>query len=211
MTEPFRNSLLKGTSAEEYYLAQGYRRVCGVDEAGRGPLAGPVVAAAVVFLGPVEIGGITDSKRLSPAKREELYEQISQAAQVAIGEASPEEIDALNILQASLLAMKRAVRSLTPSPDIVLVDGLYALPGRVLSRAIVKGDARVTTIAAASIIAKVTRDNRMLDCDDEFPGYGFARNKGYPTREHRCALACLGPTRIHRKTFRGVLGAERCD
>ncbi|MFH1009753.1 MAG: ribonuclease HII [bacterium] len=190
---------------EQYYFARGYRTVCGVDEAGRGPLAGPVVAAAVIFSEWPPIAGITDSKRLSAARREKLFGEIMQVAYVATGEASSEEIDVLNILQASLLAMTRAVSLLSTTPDIVLVDGLYALPGSVPSQAIVKGDAKVHTIAAASIVAKVTRDHRMLQYEDEFPGYGFARHKGYPTREHLQALARLGPTPIHRKTFRGVL------
>jgi ribonuclease HII len=205
MTRRYTTSFLPEVSAEKYYFSLGYRRLCGVDEAGRGPLAGPVVAAAVVFPQPVDIVGITDSKRLSPAMRKRLYEEILPVAHVAIGQSSPEEIDELNILQASLLAMERAVRSLSPSPDIVLVDGPYALHGRVRSNAIIKGDARVMTIGAASIVAKVTRDELMIDYDAKFPGYGFVHNKGYPTREHLRALARLGPTPIHRKTFHGVL------
>jgi ribonuclease HII len=205
MTRHHTISFLTEVSAEKYYFSLGYRRLCGVDEAGRGPLAGPVIAAAVIFPEPIDIAGITDSKTLSPAKRKQLYEQILPVADVAVGQSSPEEIDELNILQASLLAMERAVRSLSPSPDIVLVDGPYALRGRVRSNAIIKGDARVMTIGAASIVAKVTRDQLMMEYDEEFPGYGFARNKGYPTREHLRALAQLGPTPIHRKTFRGVL------
>jgi ribonuclease HII len=205
MTRRYTTGFLPEVSAEKYYFSLGYRRLCGVDEAGRGPLAGPVVAAAVVFPQPVDIVGITDSKRLSPAMRKRLYEEILPVAHVAIGQSSPEEIDELNILQASLLAMERAVRSLSPSPDIVLVDGPYALHGRVRSNAIIKGDARVMTIGAASIVAKVTRDELMIDYDAKFPGYGFVHNKGYPTREHLRALARLGPTPIHRKTFHGVL------
>ncbi len=192
-------------STENYYLSRGYRRICGVDEAGRGPLAGPVVAAAVVFPEPVHIANLRDSKKLSPTKREELFEKILKVAQVGVGEASPVEIDAMNILQASLLAMKRAVDSLAILPDIVLVDGPYALSAETPSRAIIKGDARVRVISAASIMAKVTRDNRMFEYDREFPEYGFARHKGYPTREHLEALRRLGPTYIHRTTFRGVL------
>lgn len=205
MTESLTDKILTEISAEEYYRAHGYRHICGVDEAGRGPLAGPVVAAAVVFRQPVEVVGITDSKKLSPIKRNELFEQIMQIAEVGVGEASPREIDKLNILQASLTAMERAVNSLATAPDIVLVDGPYRLAEIVPSRAIVKGDARVEVISAASIIAKVTRDRRMIEYEQEFPGYGFARNKGYPTREHLRALTRLGLTPIHRKTFRGVL------
>jgi len=204
------DTFLLDSSTENYYLARGYRRICGVDEAGRGPLAGPVVAAAVVFVEPVEIENLRDSKKLSPAMRERVFEKILQVAQVGIGEASPAEIDAMNILQASLLAMKRAVDSLAISPDIVLVDGPYALSGEVPSRAIIRGDARVRVISAASIIAKVTRDRLMLEYEKEFPGYGFARHKGYPTREHLKALRHLGPTHIHRTSFRGVLSAPSC-
>ena len=204
------DTFLLDSSTENYYFARGYRRICGVDEAGRGPLAGPVVAAAVVFPEPVEIENLRDSKKLSPAMRERVFEKILQVAQVGIGEASPAEIDAMNILQASLLAMKRAVDSLAISPDIVLVDGPYALSGEVPSRAIIKGDARVPIISAASIIAKVTRDRLMLEYEKEFPGYGFARHKGYPTREHLKALRHLGPTPIHRTSFRGVLSDPSC-
>jgi ribonuclease HII len=204
------DTFLLDCSTEKYYFARGYRRICGVDEAGRGPLAGPVVAAAVVFPEPVEIENLRDSKKLSPAMRERVFEKILQVAQIGIGEASPAEIDAINILQASLLAMKRAVDSLAILPDIVLVDGPYTLPAEVPSRAIVKGDARVPIISAASIIAKVTRDRRMLEYDKEFPGYGFARHKGYPTREHLKALRHLGPTPIHRTSFRGVLSDPSC-
>lgn len=181
-----------------------------MDEAGRGPLAGPVVAAAVIFSGPMDIKNLRDSKKLSPSLRERLFEQILQVAAVGVGEASPAEIDAVNILQASLSAMKRAVDSLTILPDIVLVDGLYTPVTEAPSCAIVKGDARVRVISAASIIAKVTRDRCMLEYEKEFPGYGFSRHKGYPTREHLQALRRLGPTPIHRKTFRGVLPPPLC-
>jgi ribonuclease HII len=199
------------SNIENQYLSRGFCRICGVDEAGRGPLAGPVVAAAVVLPVLVDIENIRDSKRLSSAMRENLFEKILQVAQVGVGEASPAEIDAMNILKASLLAMKRAVDSLKISPDIVLVDGLYTLPTEMPSHAIVKGDARVRVISAASIIAKVTRDHIMLKYENEFPGYGFSRHKGYPTREHLQALRRLGPTPIHRKTFRGVLPLPLCE
>jgi ribonuclease HII len=202
------NELLASGPIEQYYFSQGYRSVCGVDEAGRGPLAGPVVAAAVVFSEPCQIVGIKDSKRLSPARREKLFEEIAREVCFGVGEASPEEIDAMNILRASLLAMARAVNSLSTQPDIVLVDGPYALSVSTPSRAIIRGDTRVQVISVASIIAKVTRDRRMLEYEKEFRGYGFARHKGYPTREHLQALARLGPTPIHRKTFRGVLPSK---
>ena len=208
MKERATNGFLTTASAEEYYFSCGYRHICGVDEAGRGPLAGPVVAAAVVFPKSANLPDVKDSKRLSPTAREKLFEEITRNAHTGIGEASPAEIDEMNILQASLLAMKRAVDALPLSPDIILVDGLYRLDGSIPSRAIVKGDARVKVISAASIIAKVTRDRQMVDYEKEFPGYGFARHKGYPTREHKSALKKLGPTSIHRQTFRGVLRNE---
>lgn len=209
MTKQITNDFITAVSAEAYFSSCGYRCICGVDEAGRGPLAGPVVAAAVVFPKNVKVPDVKDSKRLSPAAREELFEEITKNAHTGIGEASPEEIDELNILQASLLAMKRAVDSLPLSPDMILVDGLYPLNGTVPSRAIVKGDARVKVISAASIIAKVTRDRQMIAYEKEFPGYEFARHKGYPTREHKLALKKLGPTSIHRQTFRGVLQEDK--
>jgi len=186
--------------------------IAGVDEVGRGPLAGPVVAAAVV-LDPARLpAGIDDSKRLNDRQRRRLDEQIrSTAICFAIAEADVGEIDRLNILQATLLAMQRAVASLSPAPDRALVDGNRLPRLDCPAEAIVGGDRSTPVIAAASIIAKVYRDDLMQRLDAEFPGYGFARNKGYPSVEHRCALSLLGVTPHHRRSFapvKAMLGAE---
>jgi len=186
--------------------------VCGVDEAGRGPLAGPVFAAAVILDTGRPIAGIADSKKLAPARREKLAHEIrSYALAWSVASASVEEIDALNILQASLLAMRRAVEKLEVTPQEVLVDGLHCPCVSVPARAIVKGDATVITIAAASILAKVARDEEMLSLHQEFPQYGFDRHKGYPTRSHLEALQAHGVSRVHRRSFAPVrlaLGAR---
>lgn len=179
--------------------------VCGIDEVGRGPLAGPVVAAAVI-LDPVRpIAGLADSKKLSPNKRESLASLIrDQALDWALGRAEIAEIDQLNILQASLLAMQRAVECLTLTPSHALVDGnkLPKLP--CSAEAIIGGDAKEPCISAASIIAKVARDQEMVNMEQQYPGYGFAQHKGYPTRQHLAALSHLGVTPIHRRSFRPV-------
>ena len=179
--------------------------VCGIDEVGRGPLAGPVVAAAVI-LDPVRpIAGLADSKKLSPNKRESLASLIrDQALDWALGRAEVAEIDQLNILQASLLAMQRAVECLTLTPSHALVDGnkLPKLP--CSAEAIIGGDAKEPCISAASIIAKVARDQEMVNMEQQYPGYGFAQHKGYPTRQHLAALSHLGVTPIHRRSFRPV-------
>lgn len=184
----------------------------GVDEAGRGPLAGPVVAAAVVLAGDAAPAGVTDSKRLAPAQRRRLEEEIrSTCLDWALGWATVAEIERLNILHATLLAMRRAVLSLRILPDEALVDGSHCpdLPCRV--RSIVGGDATVQAISAASILAKEARDRYMVEQGRIWPGYGFERHKGYPTREHREALLRLGPTPIHRSGFAPVREAlERC-
>ena len=175
--------------------------VAGADEVGRGPLAGDVVAAAVI-LGPSVLEGLTDSKALSEIRRLELAERIrTDAVAWAIGRAGVEEIDALNILQASLLAMRRAVEALSVQPTLVLVDGNRLPEWPYESRAIVKGDLTEPAISAASIIAKVTRDQEMIELDREYPGYGFASHKGYPTKTHLAALMRLGISRIHRRSF----------
>lgn len=180
-------------------------RVAGVDEAGRGPLAGPVVAAAVILDEANPIVGLADSKVLSPAKREELAALIRERALAwAIAEAQVEEIDRLNILQATLLAMQRAVAGLCIAPDMVLVDGNQLPSLACEARAIVKGDATVPAISAASILAKVARDRTMNELEDECPGYGFSRHKGYPTRDHVAALERLGVSRHHRRSFSPV-------
>ena len=182
----------------------------GVDEAGRGPLAGDVVAAAVILDPARPIAGLADSKTLSAARREVLCEHICRDSLAwAIGRASVDEIDRLNILQATLLAMRRAVEGLRPQPVEVLVDGNRLPPWRYASRAIVKGDALIPAIGAASIVAKVNRDRDLLALDAQYPGYGFAAHKGYPTRVHREALARLGPCPQHRRSFRPVAQSLR--
>ena len=184
--------------------------VAGVDEAGRGPLAGPVVAAAVILDDLRPIQGLNDSKKLTPLRREKLYDEIrAKALCCSIAQASVEEIDRLNILQATLLAMRRAVEGLRLKPCKVLVDGnrLPVLPMR--AEAIVKGDARVAEISAASILAKVHRDQLCAALDAQYPAYGFAKHKGYGTAEHLAALALHGPCPEHRISFRPVAQAQR--
>ena len=179
--------------------------VAGVDEAGRGPLAGDVVAAAVILDPRRPIVGIGDSKKLSERQRETLFQQIcSDSLAWAIGRANVAEIDELNILHASMLAMHRAVAALQPQPDRVLVDGNRLPRWQYSSDAIVKGDAKVAAIGAASILAKVTRDREMQVLHQRYPGYGFAAHKGYPTKSHREALQRLGPCPQHRRSFKPV-------
>ncbi len=176
--------------------------VAGVDEVGRGPLAGPVVAAAVILRPDVQLAGLADSKALSEARREALAPLIrEQALAWALGRAEVEEIDALNILQASLLAMQRAVLALTTLPGLVLVDGQHCPQLACPVRAVVGGDGSVACISAASILAKVARDAEMIELDRQFAGYGFARHKGYPTAAHREALQALGVSAVHRRSF----------
>jgi ribonuclease HII len=179
--------------------------VAGVDEAGRGPLAGPVVAAAVILDDLHPIAGLADSKKLSPAKRERLYDEIrAKALCCSVAEASVEEIDRLNILQATMLAMRRAVEGLRLKPTKVLVDGNRLPPLPMLAEAIVKGDSKVAAISAASILAKVTRDRWCAQYHVEFPAYGFDGHKGYGTAEHLAALRLHGPCPQHRKSFAPV-------
>jgi len=197
---------------------QGYQRLAGVDEAGRGPLAGPVVAAALIFERPFleaeqygALQGITDSKRLTEAQRDGFFDLLTRSQQVTIGLglADVGEIDTLNILRATHLAMRRALEALARPPDFALVDGL-PVPGLpVPSRAIVGGDGRSLSIAAASIVAKVTRDRHMRELDRAYPNYGFAGHKGYGTRAHTEALLRHGPSPQHRRTFRPVEDAIR--
>jgi len=176
--------------------------LAGVDEAGRGPLAGPVVAAAVILSASNPIAGLADSKTLSASRREALAGQIrAQAAAWALGMASVEEIDRLNILQATLLAMQRAVQGLGMKPDLVLVDGNRAPRLSCPVRTVVRGDALVKSISAASILAKVARDSILQHLDGQYPGYGFAIHKGYPTAAHQRALETLGPSPVHRRSF----------
>ena len=184
------------------------RLVAGVDEAGRGPLAGPVVAAAVILDPAVRIAGLGDSKRLSPQRRAELDLEIRErAAGYAVARADVDVIDAINILQATMQAMREAVARLDPAPDLVLVDGNRCPDVPCPVRAVVGGDATVAAIGAASILAKVARDREMIEMDRRYPEYGFARHKGYGTRAHRDALLRLGPSPIHRLSFAPVKSA----
>jgi len=181
------------------------RRVCGADEAGRGPLAGPVVAAAVILDPLQSIDGLRDSKQLSPVRREELARTIRGRAMAwAVAEASVQEVDRLNILQASLLAMKRAIELLDPAAEIALIDGNQLPRLRIEARAIIGGDALEPAISAASILAKEHRDRLMAELDVLFPGYGFAEHAGYPTPRHLERLRELGPCAAHRRSFAPV-------
>jgi ribonuclease HII len=190
-------------SLELIHIARGHT-VCGVDEAGRGPWAGPVVAAAVI-LNPNRIpASLNDSKKLSEAEREKLFDPIMTAAQVGTGIVGVDRIDAINILQATFLAMNLAVRSLSTAPSMALVDGNQGPALACEIDLVVGGDARSLSIAAASIIAKVTRDRLMRDIDKRFPQYGFARHKGYGTAKHSAALGLHGPCVEHRKSFKPI-------
>jgi len=179
--------------------------VAGVDEAGRGPLAGPVVAGAVILDPENPIAGLKDSKRLTAMRRDALYAEIQEKALVwAVGRAEVEEIDRINILQATMLAMQRAVAALVPSAEHALIDGNRCPDLACPAQAIVKGDSRVAAISAASIMAKVTRDREMLSLDVRYPGYGFAQHKGYPSKAHIQALENLGVSPVHRCSYAPV-------
>ena len=179
-----------------------YSLICGIDEAGRGPLAGPVVAGAVILPKDCEILYLNDSKKLSPAKREALYEEIMEKAEaVGVGMASPARIDEINILQATYEAMREAVDNLGVTPELLLNDAVTIPDVSIPQVPIIKGDAKSVSIAAASIIAKVTRDRLMVQYDEILTGYGFARHKGYGSKDHIEAIRRLGPTPIHRQTF----------
>lgn len=187
---------------EKEAMEQGYRWIAGTDEAGRGPLAGPVCAAAVILPFGVEIPGLTDSKKLTEKKREALFPVIQEKALAYAIEFAPvEEIEEYNILHASQNAMRRAVEALNPAADFVLVDGNRSDGFPVPERTIVKGDALSLSIAAASVLAKVSRDRLMLEYAKAYPGYGFEVHKGYPTKAHYEALRALGPCEIHRPSF----------
>jgi ribonuclease HII len=189
----------------EVAFAENGATICGVDEAGRGPWAGPVVAAAVVLDRGCIPPGLDDSKKLTPRRRAALFDAVRASASVGVGIASVEEIDALNILRANDLAMLRAVRDLQPAPEAALIDGNRVPPGLPCrARALVGGDGRSLSIAAASIIAKVTRDRIMEELAGTHPGYGWERNRGYGTPEHRAALIRLGVTPHHRRSFRPI-------
>lgn len=192
---------------EQAYWAAGVPMVAGVDEAGRGCLAGPVVAAAVVIPRGFEHFTLDDSKKLTAPRREEIYAELMADDRliIAVGRAGVEEIDRLNILRASHLAMERAVRALPAVPGGLLIDGLPVRPFPFAHQAVVGGDALCLSIAAASVVAKVTRDRLMVDADREHPGYGFARHKGYGTPGHLAALKALGPSPLHRRSFGPVM------
>ena len=187
---------------EDACKEEGYRLICGVDEAGRGPLAGPVCAAAVILPEHLEIPGLNDSKKLSDKRRRELFPIIQESALAyGIGFASPEEIDEINILQATFLAMRRAISQLHVTPDLALIDGNRETDFGVPCRTVVKGDSLSANIAAASVLAKVSRDDLMLKAAEAYPGYGFEIHKGYGTKAHYAALEEKGPCAIHRRTF----------
>lgn len=187
---------------ERKYMADGFSLVCGIDEAGRGPLSGSVYAAACVLPLDFEIEGLNDSKKLSPKKRELLFDIICEnAVAYAIASASPAEIDELNILNADMLAMRRALAALSVCPDLALVDGNIARDFPIPAYPVIKGDAISASIAAASILAKVARDRACIEDDRLYPQYGFAKHKGYGTREHMEALRTYGPCPLHRRSF----------
>lgn len=184
---------------------KGFSRIAGIDEAGRGPLAGPVVSAAVLLPTSFPVSGITDSKKLTPKKRAYLYEKIyDHAVSIGIGIVDPVEIDRINILKASLLSMAMSAENLTPQPDCLLIDGKFQILSDLPQEAITRGDEQSISIAAASIIAKVTRDRIMERYHQEYPQFGFSRHKGYPTKAHREAIKKFGCCPIHRRSFKGV-------
>ena len=206
-SEKQRETLEKETA--RIYQLQQYERdyekeglICGIDEVGRGPLAGPVVAGAVILPKNCEILYLNDSKQLSAEKREQLYDVILEhAVAVGIGIVSPQRIDEINILQATYEAMRQAIEKLNPQPTVLLNDAVRIPQVAIQQVPIIKGDAKSVSIAAASIVAKVTRDRMMEQYEEVFPGYGFARNKGYGSKEHIEALQTMGPTAIHRRSF----------
>ena len=190
---------------EKKATAKGYKEIAGIDEAGRGPLAGPVVSAAVILPPAFSVAGVIDSKKLSAKKRVQLYQEIySQAVSVGIGIVDPVEIDRINILQASLLAMSMATNNLRPQPECLLIDGPFRIPSHLPQKPIAKGDTLSVSIAAASIVAKVTRDRLMERYHEYYPQFDFFRHKGYPTRAHKEAIRKFGYCPIHRRTFKGV-------
>lgn len=197
-----RERLFEMSKYEREYADAGY--ICGIDEVGRGPLAGPVVACAVILPKDVEILYVNDSKKLSEKKREALYDEIMEkAVSVGIGMESPAVIDEINILQATYRAMRTAIQKLSVKPDILLNDAVTIPEVDIKQVPIIKGDAKSISIAAASIVAKVTRDRIMVEYDSVYPGYGFASNKGYGSKQHTDALRTLGKTPIHRDSFIG--------
>lgn len=193
-------------SYENECRENGFTHICGIDEAGRGPLAGNVVAAAVIMPDGFLPDGLNDSKKLSPKRREALYEIITKNTIWAVGEASPAEIDELNILNATMLAMHRAVKSLGEKADFALIDGNCSRGFDIPTKTIVGGDGKSPSVAAASIIAKVTRDRECEELDKKYPEYNFAKHKGYPTKEHMQKVIELGPCPEHRRSFLSFAG-----
>ena len=193
--------LEKPWELEDEARARGFAVICGVDEAGRGPLAGDVFAGACILPRDFDVTGLDDSKKLSEKKRDALYERIRAGALCATARATPEEIDRLNILNAALLAMRRAIDALPQKAEFALVDGNKLRGFAIPAQCVVKGDGRSASIAAASILAKVERDRYMIEMAERYPGYGFEKHKGYPTKDHYAALDRLGPCEIHRRSF----------
>ena len=193
-------------SFEKKSIEKGFSTVAGIDEAGRGPLAGPVVSAAVILPSSFPVSDVKDSKKLTPRKRADLYEKIYEhAISIGIGIVDSIEIDRINILKASLMSMAMSVDNLNPQPDYLLIDGKFKIPSVLPQEPIVKGDSLSISIAAASIVAKVTRDRLMERYHIDYPEFGFARHKGYPTRAHKEAINKFGCCPIHRRSFKGVL------
>ena len=204
-TELFGTAPLDLLSFERQAQKNVFQLVAGIDEAGRGPLAGPVVAAAVILPAGLNIKGVNDSKKLSPDTRERLFDTImNKAVSIGIGMGSPELIDHINILQATRHAMLEAVSQLVPQPDYILIDGISTINSPIPQKTVKKGDSLSLSIAAASIMAKVTRDRLMRELDGIHPGYGFSGHKGYGSALHMEAIRRLGPSPVHRRTFGGV-------
>lgn len=196
---------------EQEQYEKGYGHVCGIDEAGRGPLAGNVVAAAVIMPRGLVIDGLDDSKKLSAKKREALYKTITESTVWSVAWASPAEIDELNILGATMLAMHRAVEGLSEKADFALIDGNCSRGFDIPTKTVVGGDGKSPSIAAASIIAKVTRDRQCLELDEKYPEYNFKKHKGYPTKEHMEKVIRLGPCPEHRRSFLSFAERARTD
>ena len=190
---------------EKKATAEGFNNIAGIDEAGRGPLAGPVVSAAVILPQNFSVNGVVDSKKLTIKKRLRLYQEIyTHAVSVGVGIVDSVEIDRINILQASLLSMSMAAQNLRPQPECLLIDGTFSISSPLPQKPIAKGDTLSISIAAASIVAKVTRDRLMEEYNAYYPQFGFSQHKGYPTRAHKEAIRKFGYCPIHRKTFKGV-------
>ncbi len=200
--EKLTEEYIRLTERERYVRAKGYENICGADEAGRGPLCGPVIAAAVILPESCRILGVRDSKKVSERKREELFDEItSSALSFSVGIVGPEDIDRINILNAARLAFKIAIEGLDIKPDYIFTDAISGLSIDMEYESVVKGDANIYSIAAASIIAKVTRDRIMREYDEMYPEYGFAKHKGYGTKEHYDAILRYGALPIHRRSF----------